>query len=103
MSVPLLSFFFWYQIGIILVRMALAVSPYINAVQQREPVRGAHVCLFVFSRVFLYCRIFAHEKMSVRVNARHSKVEDGADSLCAVYYRILCNYIITANHPPEVA
>lgn len=29
--------------------------------------------------------------------------EDGADSLCAVYYRILCNYIITANHPPEVA
>lgn len=47
MSVPLLFFFFWYQIGIILVRMALAVSPYVNAVQPREPVSGAHVCLFV--------------------------------------------------------
>lgn len=54
-------------------------------------------------RGFALFRIFARRRISVRVNAQHSKVEDGADSLCAVYYHILCNYIITANHPPEVA
>lgn len=59
--------------------------------------------MFVLKSFSFIAVFFAHERMSVRVNARHSKVEDGADSLCAVYYRILCNYIITANHPPEVA
>lgn len=32
-----------------------------------------------------------------------SKAHYAPDSLCAVYYHILCNYIITSNHPPEVA
>lgn len=66
-----------------------------------EVVSGADVCLFL--RSFALSRVFARKRTRARVNAQHSKVEDGADSLCAVYYRILCNYIITANHPPEVA
>lgn len=57
------------------------------------------------NRFYIY--LFLHEKISICVYIyiymRCSKVDDGADSLCAVYYHILCNYIITANHPPEVA
>lgn len=86
--------------------MALAASPCVNA---GRCVSGTCMCV-CFVVVFLeaitwvfFNSTFVHEKISICVNARHSKVEDGADSLCAVYYRILCNYIITANHPPEVA
>lgn len=59
------------------------------------------MCLFVF--------LFAHKEMCIKLfiykymvlNVKFSK--DEADSLRAVYYHIWCNYIITANHPPEVA
>lgn len=62
------------------------------------------VCVFVKKQEpYFYIYLFVHEKMSICVYTRCSKVDDGADSLCAVYYHILCNYIITANHPPEVA
>lgn len=61
------------------------------------------VCLLKSDNYIFYVYLFVHEEISICVYTRCSKVEDGADSLCAVYYRILCNYIITANHPPEVA
>lgn len=97
MSVPLLFFF-----GI---RLELSWPEWLwsclHMLMQRKRVKLRVAPMFVCLKEFFF--FFAHERISERVNARHSKVEDGADSLCAVYYRILCNYIITANHPPEVA
>lgn len=93
------SITFLYQIGIIWVRMGLAI--HLCCVDAGLRVC---VCMCVTSNNYIsYVYLFVHEEISICVYTRCSKVEDGADSLCAVYYRILCNYIITANHPPEVA
>lgn len=73
--------------------MALSVSLYLS-VCMCASVLKSHTVIF-------YIYLFVHKKISVCV--RCTKVQDASDSLCAVYYRILCNYIITANHPPEVA
>lgn len=54
---------------------------------------------FIFTCFYMKKLVY----VCIYIYMRCSKVDDGADSLCAVYYHILCNYIITANHPPEVA
>lgn len=92
--------YFLYQVGIIWVRTGLFVSFCVGA-----ELCVNSVCVYFVKKQepCFYIYLFIHEKMSICVYMRCSKVDDGADSLCAVYYHILCNYIITANHPPEVA
>lgn len=88
--------YFLYQVGIILVWIGLSVPCCVSVKVCINKRCGSARADFIFTCFYM-------GKISICVYKRWSNADDGADSLCAVYYHILCNYIITANHPPEVA